>query len=131
MSKWNRVSDVEEMVMNPKAHRELRGWRYYRLEYFTPDSEYSDMESGIWLPVTLDRDRFFETINVAIKRLIMRFEQDLLNEIKEWEEVRDSKEPPKFVSLEDRTNNAIKKLAELNEDLENFRETYRRKSNYE
>jgi hypothetical protein len=126
MSKWNRVSDVEEMIMNPRAYRELRGWRYYRIEYFTPDSEYSDRESGIWLPVTLNRDKFFDEINLAIKNLVKRFESDLLNEIAEWKKLRDSVEPPKFVSMEQRVENCNRKIAELEEDLAKFREQYRR-----
>jgi hypothetical protein len=126
MSKWSRISDVEEMIMNPKAYRELRGWRYYRLEYFTPDSVYSDRESGIWLPVTFDRHRFFDSLNVAIKRLIMNFENDLLSEIEDWKKLRDSDEPPKFVSMEQRVENCIRKIAELEEDLAKFREMYRR-----
>jgi hypothetical protein len=126
MSKWNHVSDVEEMVMNPRAYRELRGWRYYRLEYFTPDSDYSDREYGIWLPVTLNRDKFFNEINLAIKNLVQRFESDLLNEIAEWKKLRDSLEPPKFVSMEQRVENCNRKIAELEEDLAKFRDQYRR-----
>lgn len=124
MSKWNGISDVEMMVMNQDAARELRGWRYVRLEYFSPDVMYSERECGMWIPNTLDRDKFFGMLNTAVKELVSNFEKSILDEIKQWEDMRDNPEPPKFVTPEQRTNNCNLKISQLKEDLENFRERY-------
>lgn len=66
---FTSVSFIEQMIMNPAYQGLAKVWRNYRIEYYYDDSQYSEDERSIWLPVNFDAYELEKQINKKLREL--------------------------------------------------------------
>jgi hypothetical protein len=104
----------------------MRGWRNYRIEYFTPNGIYQDKECSVWLPSSFDVRSLEHSLNKTISKQVESFRDSLTKRKASIEALIDKATPPDWYKGTEKEYIEVYQgiLREIEEDIANFEEHY-------